>query len=83
MNNNRTKREFWARGRRGCAACIEAIEYENGSVTASAEGDKITDAQLRKALSREFPDHTFYAHRRDGYVYAQADPCGELVLAAG
>ena len=76
MDNDRVFKEIWTIGRRQALVCVTAIEYENGAIVASAEDDKITDAQLRRALKREYPHHTFYAHRRDGYIYAQADPCG-------
>ena len=74
--------EFYANGKRSRIACIEVTEYSDGSIIASVEDNKITNAQLRKALKKEYPHYTFYAHNRDGILYAQADPVYDEAIAA-
>jgi hypothetical protein len=52
-------REIWTAGRRGSPACIAVTIYEH-SVVATADAATITEAMMRRALRREFPEHTFY-----------------------
>lgn len=66
------ERQIWTTGRRSAVVCITATVYEN-SIMATTEADKITEHQMSKALGREFPDHTFYAHEENGYLRADAD----------
>jgi hypothetical protein len=67
-------RQIWAKGRRGTPVCIQITEHD-GCVFVSAETDKITNAQLREALAREYPRHIFrIVHRQDDYVYASSHP---------
>jgi len=65
-------KETWVKGRRGSAACLQIREYDD-SVVVSAEDDKITPVQMCKALEKLYPRLTFYASKRDGFIYAQAD----------
>ena len=76
MADNNEK-QVWATGRKGQVVCITVDEHDNGVVIASALGEAITDAQLGRALRREYPRHTFYSWRANGYVYAQADPVSQ------
>ena len=38
---------------------IEAVVYENGHITATADEDKVTEFQLLKALKAGYPNHVF------------------------
>ena len=46
---------FYAVGKHGCNAHIEAVAYEDGRVTATADLDKLTEGQLLKALRERWP----------------------------
>lgn len=70
----RVNKEIYAIGRRDALVHLQIVEYTDGCITVSAEGDKITNAQLREILNREYPRHTFYTYRDDGFIYAWANP---------
>ena len=67
-------------GKRESVNLATVEEQANGCVVASVEDEHVTHAQFRKALKREYPRHTFYAHHEHGYIIAQADPAHEVVL---
>ena len=77
---NREEKQIWTTGRKGQMVCITVEEHDNGVIIVSALGEAITNAQLRRALQREYPRHTFYSWRdadEFGLVYAQADPVSQ------
>lgn len=48
------QQDFWTVGRRGTLACIRCIVYDDGKVMANADADKLTPAQMSRALRKEF-----------------------------
>lgn len=70
----RTTQQITVIGKREAIVLFEADVYENGTIVAAVETEHVTQAQLRKALRREFPRHTFYAHIEGDQIVAQADP---------
>ena len=64
--------EIWAEGKRHALVCILVDDYGRVLV-ASAEMERITEAQVKQALGHKYPDVT-WTTRTDhsfGYVYAQ------------
>ena len=58
--------EFYAEGRgQGVMVLVEAVRYENGNVTATADTARVTEAQLESALRERYP----------GYAW-KLTPCG-------
>ena len=74
MTNERTTQQITVTGKRGALVVAEADVYENGVIVAAVETEHVTQAQFGKALRREFPRHTFYAHIEGDQIVAQADP---------
>jgi len=66
------ERELWINGRRGCTACMTVTIYEH-SIVATADPDKITESAMKRALRREFPEHTFYTGNGADYLRVDAD----------
>jgi hypothetical protein len=67
-------RELWTTGRRGCTACVTAVISET-SIVAIGDVERLTRNMMKRALSREFPRHTFYLNRPDSEdeIRASAD----------
>ena len=61
---------IWAAGRLGTPAPIKIFEYPKVTCI-SAESDQITCRQVERALKEEYPELTFYAQPRGGFVTAQ------------
>ena len=66
------ERELWINGRRGCNACVTVTIYKH-SIVATAEPDKVTVGAMKRALRREFPEHTFYTSNGADYLRVDAD----------
>jgi hypothetical protein len=65
------ERAIHTNGRRGCVACIEIAIYKN-TIIASGDDERIPPRMMKRALSKEFPRHSF-VFSKDGWVYNRAD----------
>jgi len=74
MANERTTKQITVTGKCGALVVAEADVYENGVIVAAVEMEHVTCCQFDKALRREFPGYTFYAHIEGDQIVAQADP---------
>ena len=63
--------KFYAKGRRECNAAIEVTVHDTGAI-ASAEVDHITQAQLLKALEKEYPDYDWTVRSHKYFWYWEA-----------
>lgn len=65
-------KQIWTNGRKGSLACASAIIYEDGSIVASGEAERITEFQMHQALKREFPDVEFsVSHGRGDGIFME------------
>ena len=66
-----TREEYYTKGRKGIAACVEVYSYSDTNKKASVESRSLTDNQFRNWLDRQFPDLIVSSlFEKDGFRYA-------------
>ena len=68
--------KVWTEGRFGSMVCLDVHQHHNGTFTASAETEHITQTQMRKALIQECPELSFVIREERGYFIAKAESVG-------
>lgn len=64
---SRIDSEFYTTGEQDSNVCVYCSLYENGHLVCTAEDERLTSTQFRKALKAEYPDRVFTIVYEDGY----------------
>lgn len=62
-------KEIYTSGKRGAVVCIEIDDFGAFGI-ASADAEKITPAQMTKALKNEYPNSQIAIREDRGYIFA-------------
>ena len=72
MTPNYETREIETTGKSKCITSVSATVYPN-AIVAISDSDHITQYQMRRTLTREFPHHIFVFNNQGGEYTLRAD----------